>query len=436
MIRWNIVTIAALICGVAVGSQAGCSSGGDGNDRGDSGWAGSDGGGDDANITDGSNKDAKDGGTGGSHIIEVDATVDVDYRPDGFEGDAACAGEVTEAKFSPANMLFLIDRTGSMKCNPPPTTDSKVCEKNPVQTNPSEPSKWQITSAALLEAWTTLKGGVFVPSVGMSLFNNDDYCGYPNTPDVDVLPLNDTHYATLKSAIDAVKPRGSTPIIQTTLSALKYFYDNLPKFEGNRFVVLLTDGTETCEQNQQDGKAVLLEAAEKMAKGAKTRTFVLGVPGSEGERAFLSRIAYAGQTASSDSCDHTSSDPSVGNCHMDMTKSGTDFAKLLSENLAKISAQAMACDFDVPETSEDGTKVDYGKVNVRYFTKDDDQGEVVKFDEGKCANPDSEGWMYVEGSKKGTKKIVLCEATCKKIRNDPYANISIELGCETEKVIY
>src|SRR5262245_1587557 len=56
----------------------------------------------------------------------------------------------------PQNILFLIDRSGSMQCNPPPITDSRACERLPATQDPTMPSKLQIVEMALSTAFNQL----------------------------------------------------------------------------------------------------------------------------------------------------------------------------------------------------------------------------------------------------------------------------------------
>src|SRR5262245_31052761 len=48
--------------------------------------------------------------------------------------DAACAATTVAARRAPANILFIVDRSGSMNCNPPPTQTSAQCEQFPQAT--------------------------------------------------------------------------------------------------------------------------------------------------------------------------------------------------------------------------------------------------------------------------------------------------------------
>jgi hypothetical protein len=367
---------------------------------------------------------------GGGGYIDVGTGNDV--VSEGFDPDAACAASTVSATLTPANILFLIDRTGSMNCNAPPTQTSANCNNNPTKVKPNEPSKWEITRDALSQAIQGLEASNPLPSIGIMYFNSDDFCGIPSQPNVEVGPLNgnasnDPKLNALQLSLNGVVPKGETPIIGSTMSAFQYMHSHEADFTGNRFVVLLTDGAETCD-TRPGSKEFLIQKAGEAANLVNIRTFVLGAPGSEEERGFLSAIAHAGGTASSPTCDHDLTSPN-GNCHMDMTLPGMDFADQLQKNLEAISSVALSCEFDVPKPAPGQPPVDPTKVNVKYSSGS--TSEYIPQDNTvACDDPNNQGWQYDSTQT----KILLCGQVCDKVKSDPHASISIELGCQTQVV--
>ena len=423
MNSWKNLAIASILTTAVFGIMVACGSsdsegGGDGGSAA-SGTGGGTGGSAASSGTGG-------GGTGGGSFIE--AGPGETSTADAFDPDAACAATTVTATLTAANLLFLIDRTGSMNCNPPPVQTTQECDSSPVKKDVNQPSKWEVTRDALTAAWQGLQNTDPLPSVGVMLFNNDDYCGFPTAPDVAVGGLSAPHLNELVLNLNTVTPKGSTPIIGATMSAFQYLWTNAATFEGNKFVVLLTDGAETCDL-QASSKAFLIQKAlEATTVGVKT--FVLGAPGSESERAFLSQIAFAGGTAADPTCDHSGSAPDVGDCHMDMTLPGMNFATELQSNLEAISGQALSCEFDVPDTEPGDPPIDYNKVNVLY-THGDGTDETIPQDANlDCSDPANEGWQYADGKT----KIVLCGGACAAVKADNQASISIQLGCVTQVV--
>jgi len=378
----------------------------------------------------GGNKDggggSSAGGTGGSGYLNTDGSVGDAAVSDAFDPDAQCAATDVKAERTPANILFLIDRSGSMNCNPPPTTQSPDCEKWPKKADQNQLSKWEITIGALKQALTGLSTTTPTPSVGLMFFNVGDLCGYPDSPAVAVQELNAPQLNALTLSLDSTYPLGATPIVGTVMRAYAYFHDNAASFNGNRFVVLLTDGGETCDP---DNKQFLIgKAAEATAVGI--RTFVLGAPGSEPYRAFLSQLAYEGGTPSTPTCDHSGAQAEVGDCHMDMTLPGMNFADELQKNLAAISAHALSCELEVPD-QPDGGSIDYGKVNVVYTPSSTGQPETLPYDDQHpCSDSSNQGWQYADNHT----KIILCGSACDRIKNDPGAEVSVAFGCQTQGV--
>lgn len=355
------------------------------------------------------------------------ATVD-----DGGLGDGdVCASTKVGATITPAVLFFLVDRTGSMNCNVPPIQTSEDCEGNPQKVDPAQPSKWEITRDAFSTALSGLETAVPLPTVGIAFFNNDNYCGFPVAPEVDLLELSgdaatDPQLAALQAGLAAVVPKGSTPIVGSVMGAYSFLHQNKAMFPGNRFVVLLTDGAETCDAASTD----FLVQKSLEASWVGIRTFVLGAPGSEPARALLSQLAFNGGTATNPNCDHSGAQPDVGDCHMDMTLPNTDFAAELQANLATISAQVLSCVVDVPQPGPNDPPVDLGKVNVVYTGGDGKEQTVLQDNSVPCSDPSNKGWQYTDNNT----KIELCGAACEMLKSDPKASLSIELGCETQEV--
>lgn len=162
------------------------------------------------------------------------------------------------------------------------------------------------------------------------------------------------------------------------------------------------------------------------------RTFVIGAPGSEPGRGLLSKIAFAGDTAKSDTCDHTSDDPGPGaECHFDMTRS-TDFGKDLTDALKKITGQAVACEYDVP-TASGGQTIDPDKLNVDYYRSGGttDADRVPLFRDDACTSG-ADGWQYTDPTAKT--RIKLCGPACDTIRADLAAKVQVSISCAGQRL--
>ena len=162
-----------------------------------------------------------------------------------LEPDAACTGAEVAGERTPGNILFIVDRSGSMNCNVPPTQTSAACDATPQPVDPRQPIKWNIVKDALKNAIASLP---VTSSAGIVYFPNDNFCGVSAQPDVPVDYLNATHIAALGASLDGVKPAGDTPIVGGV--TLGYAYLSQANLSGDKFVVLLTDGQETCAAGQ------------------------------------------------------------------------------------------------------------------------------------------------------------------------------------------
>jgi hypothetical protein len=231
------------------------------------------------------------------------------------------------------NILFLIDRSGSMQCNPPPTTDSRTCEFLPSTADPTMPSKLQIVETALSTAFNQLlptMPGQPVTRAGMAILSTDDMCGSTTMPLVPVTDVTPPFLDQMRTAMNGLVPNGTTPIVNAVTSAYQYFEMNAAAFPGNKHVILVTDGADTC--TAQAGIQMLIDTVAPQALTMGIETWVIGAPGSEGARSMLSHLAKAGGTARPNCMVGTTA--STGNCHFDMTQG--DFATSFQMALATI----------------------------------------------------------------------------------------------------
>jgi hypothetical protein len=249
------------------------------------------------------------------------------------------------------NVLFLIDRSGSMNCNLPPTTASADCEamSPPAKVDAAQPSKWEIISQTLsqsLAELAMLDGSVHVRA-GISFFSVDGVCSATSTPTVPVDVATQAQLDTMTQTLAKQTPKGGTPIVGATVLAYKHLYQTLAVT--NAHVILITDGKDSCGEyyaaqpsiGSGDQVAQLIANQAPTALNVGIKTWVIGAPGSEVARATLSSLAVAGGTRRTDGCTPgNSADPTVGDCHYDMTTG--DFQQTLSAALHHI-LQVVTC---------------------------------------------------------------------------------------------
>lgn len=351
----------------------------------------------------------------------------------GLGAPNSCAKGAYASQLLPSNLLFLVDRSGSMKCNLPPTTDSATCEANPVAVDANAPTKWGVVTGAISSALDGLSQ-LSNTSAALTFFSNDGVCGVQSAPNVPLSLLSTTQIGALKGVLQTETPNGGTPLVGSIILGYKYLHQEAQAV-GNDFVILVTDGSDSCldryadEGVQGDVVSRLLGTEIPKAISVDIRTFVIGAPGSESDRGLLSKIAFEGGTAQSTDCDHTSDSPAPGKaCHFDMTAT-TDFAKDLSSALASITGHSAAtCIFDVPVAS-DGNEVDTSTVNVDYYKAGDTTNPANKValarDDTKPCDGGANGWQYIDGNT----KIQLCGQVCTDVRDDSAAKVVVSVGC-------
>ncbi len=340
--------------------------------------------------------------------------------------EGGCATSTLQSELLPSNLLFVIDRSSSMACNPPPDTDSAACELDSVRANPFLPSKWEITRDALVDAIDRLPRDTVV---GLSYFSNDDGCGVHSMPSVALADLDGAQRSAIRASLFNVQPRGATPIVGAVILAYRHLHAEAlaQDIRGNKFVVLLTDGeqSETCSDpprcdGPEECTELLIgsEVPKAAGPGVWIKTFVIGAPGSEPARAVLSQMALAGGTARS-GCD-----PDAGNCHFDMTTQNASFADALSSALSAISGRAaLSCELSMPRAN--GTDVDPMRVNVVYSPGDGGPPQLVLQDERFGCELGANGWQYADGQT----KIRLCGPACDVARADAAGRLDVVLGC-------
>jgi hypothetical protein len=340
-----------------------------------------------------------------------------------------CATATVQSQLLPSNLLIVLDRSSSMLCNPPPTTDSASCELEPVRARMSMPSKWEITRDALEHAIDQLPRETVV---GLSYFSNDDSCGVHSLPSVPLSPLDLRQLSALRASLANVTPNGATPLVGATVLAYRHLHSLALSGEihGAKYVVLITDGEQSdrCNDLQRCGDAVectqvLLEedVPKAAAAGVGIQTFVIGAPGSEAARKVLSAIAQQGGTAP-DACE-----VSKGDCHFDMTTQD-NFEVALPEALTEIAGRALSCELPLPEPTT-GT-VELERLNVIYSPADGSAPKLIPQDPHKPCDRGADGWQYAPGAA----KILLCGATCDNALADRGGRLDVVLGCPVQIV--
>lgn len=350
---------------------------------------------------------------GGSFVLTDDELADI--------SDAACAGWLHEGEVLPSTIQLVIDVSSSMREQAPGTSQSK----------------WEVTRDLLLEGIVGVDGNGLPGSVAVGVLfypNQDGVEGTPEPQDVsecvnvDALvsaePLggaDGAHRDLVRNVIENAVTETWTP----THDAFRYALNQglLPsQIPGNKFMLLITDGTPTisldCVQQEGQGAGVDPEPIVDeiaLAAGLGIRTFLIGSPGSEDNREWMSRAAVIGGTAPQ-GCNVAG--PVGEYCHMDMT-TADDFTQALRDGLARIAGVLTPCTYAYAEPPP-GQTIDDNAINVIVKKADGTSTLIVRDDQGDC----TEGWQRGDGN-----EVVLCPETCSDVQLEPTTTVELAFGC-------
>lgn len=325
---------------------------------------------------------AKDPGTGTGTIggTSTETQTKVPTPP----SQAACASASIEATLKPLNLVFMVDRSGSMG----DSTAKRTAKWNPV--------------VGAMKTFFGDKGAKGV-SASMQYFpqgdpDDNDYCRVSTyaKPSIGLTALPSAAFAT---SLDKTSPTAEgTPAAPALRGALEAADIVLASKKEAVAVVLVTDG----DPNKCDSSAAAV-AQVAAAYKSKIKTYVIGV----GNVPTLNQIAAAGGTTSA----------VVVNL-ANPAQTQTDFVAAVQ----KIRGAALPCELELPKAKE-GETLDYAKVNLN-LTSSAGLSELSYSKD--CSN--TQGWRYDDAAKPS--KVILCQKTCDTAKEG--GKLSVTLGCATK----
>lgn len=347
----------------------------------------------------------------------------------------ACNSWAFEPESPPAKLQLVVDISGSMDDDAPGTRRTK----------------WEVTRDALIEAvcGTVGVGLSASTAVGLMLYPNQFIENVSETPVHDYACLNldgivrmkalgnndaGTNRSILRHTLTTAGLGNGTP----TADACEYALNKIvltpeqSAIPGDPYMLLITDGmpnlNQGCyspsgdlEDTSGDEVVALIDGAYRKS----VKTFVIGSPGSEDGRRWLSKAAFLGGTAKAN-CDP---DSEVGPyCHFDMT-TASDFSAALREGLEQVARTVSGCKYDLPTTSANGVKLVDPNAISPIVTYSNGSSELIGRDNAhgeKC----TEGFRLLSGNS----QMELCRDTCSRYQSDTKARLQLLFGCAPDQV--
>lgn len=360
---------------------------------------------------------------------------EVAITTDGYQKVVAgsCNLEVNEPETLPSKIEMVVDVSSSMTETAPGSTRNK----------------WLETRDAIIGAFVGAPGGANgaglpdTTAVGLLFYPNIDTSPKKTPSDVStcvktdaMIPMQalgtnaaDSQRSRLREAITSIQlgPRG-TP----TYDGLKYgtevgLLQGGANFSGEAYVVLITDGMPTlapdCSNPNGNISDVdpqpIVDLIDLQFRQNGVKTYLIGSPGSEKGRAWMSRAAILGHTAIP-GCNE--SGPNW--CHMDLT-TYPDFGKALRDGLSVIAGEVVSCSYNVYAKGVDASRTVNPMLTTVMVRYGDNSHVLINRDD----TPDgcTTGW-HLDSE---MKRVVLCNETCTKVQSDPLAGVTVSYGCLT-----
>lgn len=289
-------------------------------------------------------------------------------KPGAVDGGSGCGGELFQAAKVNSNMLIAFDKSGSM--------DDPIGGQ----------SKWDIATTAIQQVTSQYDSQI---QFGLMLFPLDNTRSGSCVPAPISVQVGPGRAAPIASALNANSPGGSTPIgaVLTSAGNVAELADPMRA----NYVMLVTDGAETCR-----GNGVQAATNNLASKGIKT--FVIGF-GGEVDAMNLSEIAIAGGTPRPGNTKYYQADDAPG--------------LLAAFNL--IAQGALGCEYRLASAPPDPAKV-FVYVNGVLQNRD---------------TAHANGWDYSPA----TVRITFYGGLCNLVATDAAAKVSIVYGCPDDSLI-
>jgi len=300
-----------------------------------------------------------------------------------------CAHEAFELSRQPAEILIVLDRSGSME-DPSSTTDPTP--------------KWELVVPGVNEVVTATDSSV---SWGLKVFPEGEgqMCSAASVTDAIPVAIAKANAAAVTAEVTATTPKGvGTPTGAAINAAVKYLKTLT---EPNPKIILLaTDGEPTCAAMGNNTAAARTYAVQAITDAATAgfKTVVVGVATTKAATTqALNDMAVAGQMARVDS------DPAAAKFYLASTKD--ELVKALQE----ITGQVSSCVFDLTKAPPDPDNIAV-QINDQKAPKD---------------TTHMNGWDYTSPD---YRRVEVYGQWCDQLKTADAKKVNFVLGCPGEVI--
>ena len=380
-------------------------------------------------------------GTGGVNGIGGTANA-------GGAGTVACTTDSIDAALARLNMVFLLDKTGSMGNDPNGAWANAVDRWNPVVTTLDSffndqnsagiyaslsffPADGDVTSACKVTSYSSGSSSLKVPLTLLDATGRQKFLARlcdPSSP----------------QTANCIVPAGGTltrPALQGTIDYVNSIQTNFP--DSKTVIVFITDGepgfgyvpagstTVTALYSCDDLSSSACVAASGTIPSCASAQAEVDAVASVIQKAPAKSIHLFGlgdlSMSTMDEWAMVSANPAVALQGL----SGAQVATTFKTALQNIRDASWSCSLKIPAPSSGGS-IDYTRMNLKYISGDGMQQDIPRTRDGTSAtcSLSNLGWYFDNVS--APTRMVLCPALCSSVNQDPAGKLNVAFGCNTQ----